>query len=136
MTVISRDEREGSEQMQQPHPIATAACIILTIAFGLFCLRASAATSVRELAAQHRVARAQVDADRPTSTSTYVTPHLNQAQLASGMQSTTRNKRRPLLVTVFGSRNIMIQSKRDLLSSSWIQTSITALLIVGQRCPA
>ena len=86
MAVISRDEREGSEQMKQAHPIATAACIILTIAFGLFCLHASTATSVRELAAQHRVARAQVNADRPTSTSTYVTPHLNQAQLASGMQ--------------------------------------------------
>ena len=46
---MSRDERGGSEQMQQLHPIATAGCIMLTLAFGLFCLRASAVTSGREV---------------------------------------------------------------------------------------
>ena len=86
MAIMSRDEREGFEQRQRMHPIATAGCIILTLAFGLFCLFASAGTTVRQIAVQHRIAHAQINADRPTSTSAYVTSHLNQAQLASGMQ--------------------------------------------------
>jgi multidrug resistance efflux pump len=42
----------------------------------------------------------------------------------------------PLVITTFGRRNFMIQSKRDLLiPGNWIQASTTALLIVDERCP-
>ena len=76
--------------MQQMHPIAIAGCIILTLAFGLFCLRASV-TSVRQNAAQRRAARTRINVDRPTSTSNYLTPHVNRAQFASGNPEARRD---------------------------------------------
>jgi hypothetical protein len=45
ITMVPRDKPGEFEQMQPMHPIATACCIILTLAFGLFCLCASTLTS-------------------------------------------------------------------------------------------
>jgi hypothetical protein len=89
--IMSRDERGGCEQMQQMHPIATAGCIILTLAFGLFCLRASVVTTIRQNAAQHHAARKRINVDRPTSTSNYLTPHVNRAPFASGNPEARRD---------------------------------------------
>ena len=89
--IMSRDERGGCEQMEQMHPIATAGCIILTLAFGLFCLRASAVTTMRQNAAQHHAARTRINVDRPTSTSNYLTPHVNRAPFASGNPEARRD---------------------------------------------
>jgi len=89
--IMSRDEWGGREQMQQMHPIATAGCIILTLAFGLFCLRASVVTTIRQNAAQHHAARKRINVDRPTSTSKYLTPHVNRAPFASGSPEARRD---------------------------------------------
>jgi hypothetical protein len=61
--------------MQQPHPIATACCIILALAFGSFCLCASALTSVRQIAAYARVVDAHLEVHGPTPSSNSLTTH-------------------------------------------------------------
>jgi hypothetical protein len=62
MAMLPGDDPRGFKEMQQPHPIATACGFILALAFGLFCLCASAFTSVRKGAAHSRVVNAQVKA--------------------------------------------------------------------------
>jgi hypothetical protein len=47
IAMMPREQRGASEELRTIHPLATAFGVILALAFGLYCLCASAMTSFR-----------------------------------------------------------------------------------------